>query len=84
MKKADYTLRYDKCTSTSEQEVTNRLNGYEITARKRNRADRCSSLAEKFSIKGHHDLSKALLTHNKEFLKSSRPLGEQGTNVRVN
>ncbi|KAF1798272.1 Spc98 family-domain-containing protein [Mucor lusitanicus] len=67
VKKADYTLRYDKCTSTSEQEVTNRLNG----------------LAEKFSIKGHHDLSKALLTHNKEFLKSSRPLGEQGTNQSI-
>ncbi|KAK4521658.1 GH18 domain-containing protein [Mucor velutinosus] len=67
VKKADYTLRYDKCTSTSEQEVTNRLNG----------------LAEKFSIKGHHELSKALLTHRKEFLKSSRPLGEQDTNQSI-
>lgn len=27
VRKAKYTLRYDKCTSTSEQEVTNRLNG---------------------------------------------------------
>ncbi|KAL9538603.1 hypothetical protein MBANPS3_010810 [Mucor bainieri] len=67
LKKADYTLRYDKCTSTSEQEVTNRLNG----------------LAEKFSIKGHHDLSKALLTHNQEFLIPSRSLGEQGTNQSI-
>lgn len=67
VRKADYTLRYDKCTSTSEQEVTHRLNG----------------LAEKFSIKGHHDLSKALLTHNSEFLKPSRPLGEQDTSQSI-
>ncbi|GAN05393.1 hypothetical protein MAM1_0090d04863 [Mucor ambiguus] len=67
IKTADYTLRYDKCTSTSEQEVTNRLNG----------------LAEKFSIKGHHDLSQAILAHNKEFLKPSRPLGEQDTNQSI-
>ncbi|KAL7334390.1 hypothetical protein PS15p_200024 [Mucor circinelloides] len=67
VQKAKYTVRYDKCTSTSEQEVTNRLNG----------------LADKFSIKGHHDLSKALVEHSKEFLKSTRPLGEPDTNQSI-
>ncbi|KAI8638556.1 Spc98 family-domain-containing protein [Parasitella parasitica] len=67
VQKAKYTLHYDKCTSTSEQEVTNRING----------------LAEKFSIKGHHELSEALLKHKKEFLKVSRSIGTEDTNQAI-
>ena len=90
MQKAKYTVRYDKCTSTSEQEVTNRLNGYKTNDDVRHSLTdwlteyTCYRLADKFSIKGHHDLSKALVEHTKEFLKSARPLGEPDTNVRAN
>lgn len=40
-------------------------------------------LAERFSIKGHRNLSQALLEHRGEFLKPSRPIGKQDTNVRI-
>ncbi|CEP12196.1 hypothetical protein [Parasitella parasitica] len=65
VQKVKYILRYDKCTSTSEQEVANRIDG----------------LAEKFSIKGHNRLSTALLKHREEFLKMSRPLGTEDSNL---
>jgi hypothetical protein len=40
-------------------------------------------LAERFSIKGHHNLSQALLEHRRTFLKPSRPIGKQDTNVWI-
>ncbi|KAI9472221.1 MAG: Spc98 family-domain-containing protein [Benjaminiella poitrasii] len=56
--KAKYTIHYGKCISTSETEVNNRFTG----------------LVEKFSIKGHCELSQALKEYKMKFLEKSRSL----------
>ncbi|KAI8056450.1 Spc98 family-domain-containing protein [Thamnidium elegans] len=67
VQKVKYMLIYEKCTSTSEYEVETAING----------------LAEKFSIKGHGKLSKALIGHKTEFLKTSRPIGSPHSNQSI-
>ncbi|KAI9243348.1 Spc98 family-domain-containing protein [Sporodiniella umbellata] len=62
--KAKYTLKYTKCTSTSEKEVNDSLDG----------------LAEKFTIKGRPELSSALLTSKQELLSPLNVLGSLDSN----
>ncbi|KAG1642611.1 hypothetical protein G6F44_004657 [Rhizopus delemar] len=65
--KTKYTIKYSKCNSTSEKEVNDSFKG----------------LADKFIIKGRHEVSKALLQHKNDFLNNPSIIGTLESNQRI-
>ncbi|ORE02434.1 hypothetical protein BCV72DRAFT_265192 [Rhizopus microsporus var. microsporus] len=64
VEKVRHDLKYLKCTSTSEREVDDSFKG----------------LADKFIVKGRHELAEALLMYKSEFLSDSLPIGSPESN----
>ncbi|CEI89251.1 hypothetical protein RMCBS344292_03617 [Rhizopus microsporus] len=67
VEKVRHDLKYLKCTSTSEREVDDSFKG----------------LADKFIVKGRHELAEAILMYKSEFLSDSLPIGSPESNQKI-